>query len=80
MSTAKVAITLEEGLLERLDNLVRQHVFSNRSKAIQEAIKEKLNHIERSRLAQECKKLDPKFERSLAEEGFTTELDSWPEY
>ncbi len=36
--------------------------------------------IEKSRLAQECAKLDSKFEQSLAEENFSSELEEWPEY
>jgi hypothetical protein len=31
-------------------------------------------------LAQECAKLDPNYEQSLAEEGFSMEIDEWPEY
>lgn len=36
--------------------------------------------LEKSRLAQECAKLDPKFEQFLAEEGFSSESEEWPEY
>lgn len=32
---------------------------------------EKLERVERSRLARECAKLDPKFEKALAEEGMS---------
>jgi metal-responsive CopG/Arc/MetJ family transcriptional regulator len=80
MSTAKVAITLREDLLDKLDSLVQSKVFPNRSKAVQEAIEEKLARMNRSRLARECAKLDPKFEQALAEEGFSAERDEWPEY
>lgn len=80
MGTSKIAITIEESLLNHLDYLVKSHVFPNRSKAIQEAIAEKLTRMNRSRLAQECSKLDPGFEQALAEEGFSTEIDEWPEY
>ena len=80
MATSKIAITLENATLKRLDSLVKSKLFPNRSKAIQEAVAEKLTRVERSRLAQECAKLDPDFERSLAEEGFTSELEEWPEY
>ena len=80
MAASKIAITLENNILSRLDMLVKSNFFPNRSKAIQEAVIEKLNRMEKSRLAQECAKLDPKFEQSLAEEGFTSELEEWPEY
>ena len=80
MSTAKIAITIEEEMLGKLDRLVSTKVFPNRSKAVQEAIKEKLSRINRSRLARECAKLDPAIEKAIAEEGFSQEIDQWPEY
>ena len=80
MSTAKIAITIEEELLGKLDRLVSSKVFPNRSKAIQEAIQEKLSRINRSRLARECAKLNPKFEKALAEEGISQDMGEWPEY
>jgi len=80
MSTAKIAITIEEETLGKLDRLVSSNVFPNRSKAIQEAIQEKLSRINRSRLARECAKLDPAVEKAIAEEGFSREIEEWPEY
>ncbi len=80
MGAAKVAISLDEQVLARVDRLVRQHAFPNRSKAIEEAVKEKLERLDRSRLARECAKLDPAFEKALADEGMSSELREWPEY
>ena len=80
MARSKVAVSLDESLLNRLDRLVRKAVFPNRSQAIQVAVAEKLERLERSRLARECAKLDPDFEKSLAEEGLSEELSGWPEY
>jgi metal-responsive CopG/Arc/MetJ family transcriptional regulator len=80
MATSKIAITIDDNTLKRLDILVKSNFFPNRSKAIQQAVSEKLMRIEKSRLAQECAKLDPEFEQSLAEEGFSSELAEWPEY
>jgi len=80
MPRSKVAITLEESTLRRLDMLVRQRVFPNRSQAIQSAVEEKLERMDRGRLARECAKLDPAFERALAEEGMSEDLRQWPEY
>ncbi len=80
MSTAKIAITIEEELLGKLDRLVSSKVFPNRSKAIQEAIQEKLSRVNRSRLARECAKLDPKYEKAIAEEGISQDMSEWPEY
>jgi len=55
-------------------------VFPNRSQAIQEAVEEKLSRLEHGRLARECAKLDPAFEKALAEEGLSEELAEWPVY
>lgn len=80
MNKMKVAITLDEHILIRLDRLVKQYIFPNRSQAIQEAIEEKLNKFDQNRLAIESAKLDPKYEQEIAEEGFSSELSEWPEY
>lgn len=69
MARSKVAITLEEKTLRRLDSLVRQEVFPNRSQAIQAAVDEEQARLDRNRLARECAKLDPAVEKALAEEG-----------
>ena len=80
MSTEKIAITIEDKTLTRLDSLVKSRAFPSRSRLIQEAIREKLERLDRSRLARECAKLDEQFEKSLAEEGISKELSEWPEY
>ena len=80
MATSKIAITIDDSLLKELDLLVKSKVFQNRSKAIQEAVAEKLKRLERVRLASECSKLDPEFERNIAEEGLSMEIAEWPEY
>ncbi|MDT8443704.1 MAG: ribbon-helix-helix domain-containing protein [Desulfuromonadales bacterium] len=80
MSTEKIAITIENKTLTRLDTLVKNRVFPSRSRLIQEAIREKLERLDRSRLARECAKLDEDFEKSLAEEDMAEELSEWPEY
>ena len=80
MAVAKIAITLEQDILGELDRLVRRHVFPNRSRAIQEAVREKVTRLSVNRLAHECAKLDAKAEQSLAEEGMTGETATWPEY
>jgi len=45
-----------------------------------ESIREKLARIDRSRLARESAKLDPAFEKAMAEEGVSGGLVGWPEY
>ena len=80
MATAKIAITLEKNIIQRLDLLVKSNFFPNRSKAIQEAVKEKLRTLEQSRLEVESLKLNKEFEQALSEEGFSLEVNEWPEY
>ena len=65
MATTKIAITLEKTLVDKLDEMVKKELFPNRSKAIQEAVKEKIIRLDKGRLARECAKLDPKFEQAL---------------
>ncbi len=80
MSKAKIAITIDEPILARIDRLVTERVFSSRSQAIEAAVEEKIERLEHGRLARECAKLDPAFEKALAEEGLSQELDEWPKY
>jgi len=80
MARSKIAISLDESTLRRLDQLVKKQIFPNRSQAIEAAVAEKLARFEKSRLAEECAKLDPEFERALAEEGLSEDLAAWPEY
>lgn len=80
MSSVKVAITIDSEMLEQVDGLVAKKVFPSRSRAIQSAVAEQLARMKRGRLAAECAKLDPRFEKALAEEGLGQELGAWPEY
>ena len=80
MPKAKVAVTLDGTILERLDRLVHGGHFPNRSQAIEVAVTEKLERLERRRLAKECAKLDPAAEQALAEEGLGVDAVAWPAY
>jgi metal-responsive CopG/Arc/MetJ family transcriptional regulator len=80
MGAAKVAITIEEDLLKRIDRLVDQQKFANRSRAIQEAVRDKLERLDRGRLARECAKLSKRSERRMADEGLGEDLKEWPEF
>ncbi len=74
MSKTKIAITLDEDFITEIDHLIKEHKFMNRSQAIQEAVKEKLQRLRKNRLAEECSKLDPSFEKAITEEGISEEL------
>ncbi|HYM11452.1 MAG TPA: ribbon-helix-helix domain-containing protein [Bryobacterales bacterium] len=80
MPKTKVALTLESDLVNRVDELVAEQRFRNRSQAVEAALAEKLQRLARTRLARECAKLDPKQEKALAEEGLAGSLETWPEY
>jgi len=80
MGKTKVAVTIDAATIIKIDRLVNAKVFANRSQAIQEALHEKIERIEHSRLAEECAKLDAVEERQIAEEGMNGEIDAWPEY
>ncbi len=80
MAKNKIAITVDTEVLRRLDYLVERGVFENRSIAVEKAVMEKLDRLERRRLAEECAKLKPAEEKKLADEGLAVEVNEWPEY
>lgn len=80
MPKTKLAITLDTTLVGELDELVSKRRFANRSQAIEVAVAEKLERLARTRLTEECSKLNAEEERALAEEGLSGGMDTWPEY
>ena len=80
MPSAKIAVSLNKDTVEKLDRLVVAGIYPSRSRAIQEALEERLNRLSRDRLSRECAKLDPAYESALAEEGMVSEIEQWPEY
>ena len=80
MASAKIAVSLKKDTVDHLDRLVDEGIYPSRSRAIQEAVEERLSRLSRDRLAKECAKLDPEYESALAEEGMGLEVDQWPEY
>ena len=80
MPTAKIAITVSEPILLKLDRLVKEHRYPNRSRAIQEALEEKISRLESNRLAEALQYIDSVAEKLDAEEGMLDEVDTWPTY
>jgi Arc/MetJ-type ribon-helix-helix transcriptional regulator len=80
MPKTKVAVTIDSELLARIDALVEDDAFPNRSQAIEIAIEEKLGRMAHAGLARECAKLDRAEERALAEEGLSRDVAEWPAY
>jgi Arc/MetJ-type ribon-helix-helix transcriptional regulator len=79
MSTAKIAISLDPKALRDIDRLVKSGRYPSRSKLVQDALFEKLQRIDHSRLATECAKLTLPEERVLANEALVAD-QPWPEY
>ncbi len=80
MPKRKVALTLDAKLVQRVDALVSSQRFKNRSQAVEAALLEKLQRLGRTRLAEECAKLDRTVEQRLADEGLAATGETWPEY
>jgi metal-responsive CopG/Arc/MetJ family transcriptional regulator len=80
MAKTKVAVTLDTHTLSRVDRLVKEARYPNRSQAIEAAVKGQLDRLEHRRLAEECAKLDPATEQALADEGVGADEGLWPEY
>jgi metal-responsive CopG/Arc/MetJ family transcriptional regulator len=80
MRTTKVAISLDAAVLRRLDRFVKSRPFRSRSHLVQEAVSEKISRMDKTALAKECAKLDPKSEQAMADEGLATEIGQWPKY
>jgi metal-responsive CopG/Arc/MetJ family transcriptional regulator len=80
MSIAKVAVSIDEKQLKKIDFYVKRHVFKSRSQAFQISISRTLEHLEHDRLAKECAKLDIHFEQEMADIGLDEDLESWPKY
>ena len=58
MAVSKIAVTIDESTLIMLDRLVKEKKFANRSRAIQEALEEKIQKMEKNRLAEAWEFLD----------------------
>lgn len=79
MAKTRVAISLDSQILMRVDRLVRDAHYPNRSQAIEAAVLVHLERLDGRRLAEECAKLDRAAERVLAEAGLAEGGAAWPE-
>jgi metal-responsive CopG/Arc/MetJ family transcriptional regulator len=80
MSIAKIAVSIDEKQLKKIDFYVKKHIFKNRSQAFQLSIGKTLEHLEHDRLARECAKLNVDAEQEMADMGLDEDLTSWPKY
>jgi Arc/MetJ-type ribon-helix-helix transcriptional regulator len=82
MSSAKIAITIEESLLRQVDRWVREGQYKNRSQAIQAILQKESERRGRNSLAAALKHVDAEARRqaqAMAEEWSYLESE-WPEY
>ncbi len=75
MTTSKITISIDQTLLQQVDLLVQERVFSSRSQAFQEALQAKLREIRCQRFDEECRKLDPQVEQAFADQRLSSEVD-----
>lgn len=80
MPAAKVAVTIDAGLLREVDGWVAAGEFPSRSRVIQAALRRlQQQRTEQQSLLGELAKLDPAEEQALAEERLVGDAP-WPEY
>jgi Arc/MetJ-type ribon-helix-helix transcriptional regulator len=80
MNAAKIAISIESSLLERIDSLVSRKLFRSRSEIFQIAVSEQIKRLDEDSFSRECSKLDPAEEQGFADIGLSTDLTEWPAY
>lgn len=80
MTAAKIAISIDQRLLGRIDALVQAKKYRSRSKVFQAALSEQLARLSEDSLGRECAKLNPSEEQAFADIGLSTDLSEWPAY
>ena len=80
MTAAKIAISIDRGILSRVDSLVQAKRFRSRSEVFQSALSEQLARLDDDHLARECARLNPAEEQAFADIGLSAELAQWPAY
>jgi hypothetical protein len=80
MTMVKISITMDEAVLKQLHSMVKSRFIPAEVKPSRKPWRIKLERIRKTRLARECATPDPDYERSFSEEGFSVEIDGWPEY
>jgi len=80
VASAKIAITLERECLKEIDLWISEGRYPNRSRAIQEILKEKIMRWRKKRLISALSYAEPDGERKISEEGFEAVNEVWDEY
>ncbi len=80
MSVAKIAISMDDQLLTKLDQFIAQKKFKTRSQAIQMAVRETILRLDHECLIHACAQLDSTYEQTVADEGLEQDSNEWPEF
>ena len=75
MPTKNIDMTVDEKILNKLDRLVKEGRYANRSKFIEEAIALRLQQLDAEFIGEQAKLLDD----SNSENWFKGELELWQE-
>ena len=75
MSTKSINITIDQQILARLDSMVTNKIYANRSRIIEEAVREKLQALDEELIGEQAKLLS----QDEAEEWLDGELELWQE-
>ncbi|MDJ0649921.1 MAG: ribbon-helix-helix domain-containing protein [Xenococcaceae cyanobacterium MO_188.B19] len=75
MPTKSINITIDQEILAKLDSIVANKSYPNRSRIIEEAIKEKLQILDEQIIGEQAKLLA----QNEAEEWLEGELELWQE-
>ena len=80
MGKSTITIMMDDALLKTVDSLVEKSVYTDRSLAIQQAVREKFRRADKDLLERELAKIDPEYEQRMADEFLPRDLSEWPEY
>lgn len=80
MNAAKIAISIDPLLLERVDSLVSNKLYRSRSEIFQVAVFEQIERLDEDAFNRECAKLSSNEEQGFANMGLSTDLSEWPVY
>ena len=80
MNKSKITITVSPLVLNRLDAWVQSEHYASRSEAIEKAVEEQLQRLERKRLSDQCALLEVDEEQAMADMGLAADAAAWPAF
>ncbi len=80
MPKEKIAVTIDAEILKELDLMVKEKDIASRSKAIEEAVAQRIECWRKRRLFEELRKLESEAEMKESESGFEAVNEAWQKY